>query len=131
MKKLTPITTLALLITLVGCSSEEEQPVTTEPLAQDEVTVAVVETTAARSGEQIYQRHCQSCHAPGPGHPATLLLAEKLGPDKAVIKGRADLTAGYIKTIVRGGLLEMPPFRPTEITDGELDVIADYILAPG
>lgn len=130
MKKLTPITTLALLISLVGCSSEEEQTVTTEPLAQDEVTV-VVETTAARSGEQIYQRHCQSCHAPGPGHPATLLLAEKLGPDKAVIKGRADLTADYIKTIVRGGLLEMPPFRPTEITDDELDVIADYILASG
>ncbi len=130
MKKLTPITTLALLISLVGCSSEEEQTVTTEPLAQDEVTV-VVETTAARSGEQIYQRHCQSCHAPGPGHPATLLLAEKLGPEKAVIKGRADLTADYIKTIVRGGLLEMPPFRPTEITDDELDVIADYILASG
>ena len=38
MKKLTPITTLALLISLVGCSSEEEQTVTTEPLAQDEVT---------------------------------------------------------------------------------------------
>jgi len=125
MKQLIPVVTLALLFAVAGCSSETE-----EPAAVSQVAAAAMETTPTRSGEQIYQRHCQACHAAGEGHPATLLLAEKYGPEKAVIKGRKDLTAVYVKTIVRGGLLEMPPFRPTEITDGELDVIASYILEP-
>lgn len=131
MNKLMPILTLALLVTVSACSSDtEEQTATTNLATSSEMATAPIETTATRSGEQIYQRHCQACHAPGPGHPATLLLDEKYGPEKAVIKGRKDLTAIYVKTIVRGGLLEMPPFRPTEITDSELDVIADYVLVP-
>ena len=126
MKQLIPVMTLALLFTVAGCSSEtEEQAAAAKPVTEAQVAAASIAPTSTRTGKQIYQRHC---HAAGAGHPATLLLAEKYGPEKAVIKGRKDLTAVYVKTIVRGGLLEMPPFRPTEITDDELDVIASYIL---
>ena len=96
----------------------------------DPVRAEPVDDPAVRSGEQIYKRHCQACHDPGAGHPATLLLGQKYGAEKAVIKGRQDLNLVYVKTIVRGGLLEMPPFRPTEITDSELDIIAEFILTP-
>ena len=120
---------MTLLLTLVGCSSEsDDQAMVSKPIDATKAIAEPVDELLVRSGEQIYQRHCQACHDPGAGHPATLLLGQKHGVEKAVIKGRKDLNRVYVKTIVRGGLLEMPPFRPTEITDAELDVIAEFII---
>jgi hypothetical protein len=44
-----------------------------------------------------------------------------------VLEQRKDLTPGYIKTVVRHGLAEMPPFRPSELPDSELQQIANYL----
>ena len=139
MKRLILLAPMALLVAVVGCSSEpEEQTQVSKRVIAEQANVEMVEG-ATRTGEQIYQRHCSACHDAGPGHPghdagpghpATLLLGQKYGAEKAVIKGRKDLNQVYVKAIVRGGLLEMPPFRPTEITDAELDVIAEFIIQP-
>lgn len=119
-------------LAMAGCSDESSTeatgpgPTIAPPLPP--AALSPVEPLAvARTGEEIYNIQCKACHAPGPGHPATLLLEQKHGKDKSVIKGREDLTEEYIKSIVRNGLLEMPPFRPTEVTDEELDIIAAYI----
>ncbi|MFT5133108.1 MAG: mono/diheme cytochrome c family protein [Gammaproteobacteria bacterium] len=83
---------------------------------------------AARvNGQAIFESNCLPCHAEGPGHPGTMRLALRSGEDKSVLTKRNDLTVDYVKIIVRQGLLEMPPFRPTEITDSELDVLAAYL----
>ncbi len=130
MKRLILLAPMALLVAVAGCSSEpEEQTQVSKRVIAAQANVEMVEG-ATRTGEQIYQRHCSACHDAGPGHPATLLLGQKYGAEKAVIKGRKDLNQVYVKAIVRGGLLEMPPFRPTEITDAELDVIAEFIIQP-
>ena len=130
MKRLILLAPMALLVAVAGCSSEpEEQTQVSKRVIAEQANVVMVEG-ATRAGEQIYQRHCSACHDAGPGHPATLLLGQKYGAVKAVIKGRKDLNQVYVKAIVRGGLLEMPPFRPTEITDAELDVIAEFIIQP-
>jgi mono/diheme cytochrome c family protein len=50
---------------------------------------------------------------------------KNVGP---VIRGRA-LPADAIKTIVRHGQNGMPAFRPTEITNSELDKLAQWISA--
>ena len=122
---------MILLLTIAGCSSEpDEQAMVAKPFNSAQPRTEPVDEQLVRSGAQIYQRHCQACHDPGAGHPATLLLGQKYGAEKAVIKGRKELNLVYVKTIVRGGLLEMPPFRPTEITDAELDVIAEFIIKP-
>lgn len=86
--------------------------------------------TGTREGAELYAQYCQACHDPGPGHPGTMMLASKKGEDQAVIRGRADLTADYVTAIVRGGLIEMAPFRPTDITDAELSRLVGYLLAP-
>ena len=130
MKRLSSLTPLVLMVFLTGCSNQGEESASAIPSADHQPAEVVITVAAGRSGEQIYQRHCQACHDPGAGHPATLLLGLKYGADKALIKGRQDLNADYIKTIVRGGLLEMPPFRPTEISDGELELIAEFVLTP-
>jgi mono/diheme cytochrome c family protein len=78
-------------------------------------------------GKATYDRRCASCHAAGKEHPGTAMIGYKRGLQSAVLTDRSDLRAEYVKKIVRGGLLEMPPFRPTEISDVELAAVAQYL----
>ncbi len=78
-------------------------------------------------GRQLFELYCAECHNPGDGHPATYMLGTKWGQEKAVIKGRDDLAPEYIANVVRGGLLEMAPFRPTEISDEDMKALIAYI----
>ena len=75
--------------------------------------------------------YCQGCHQPGPEAPGTRVLAAKQGWDKAPLKGRTDLDPTYVKHVVRHGLLEMAPLRPTDINDEELDRLIEYLRTPG
>jgi mono/diheme cytochrome c family protein len=79
------------------------------------------------SGKQIYQLYCMGCHDPGPVHPGTAQLSRKRGKDQAVIKGRQDLAPEYIRQVVRHGLIEMPPFRPSEINEEQLQALIAYL----
>jgi mono/diheme cytochrome c family protein len=80
-----------------------------------------------RSGEEVFVLFCRACHAPGPQHPATSKLAITKGADKSVILNRADLPAEYIMHVVRNGLLGMPPLRPTDVTEAELERLVQYV----
>jgi mono/diheme cytochrome c family protein len=66
-----------------------------------------------RAPEVLYAKTCGYCHG------------KNIGP---VIRGRA-LTAEAIKRQVRHGQNGMPAFRPTEITNSELDALATWISA--
>ncbi len=98
--------TLSLLALLGACSKYEG------PKAPD--------------GKENYALNCAGCHDPGPGHPATMLLEEMGRPVPALI-GRKDLEYDYLHSVVRQGLIEMPPFRVTELTDTQVREIYDYI----
>jgi (+)-pinoresinol hydroxylase len=84
----------------------------------------------APAGKQLFERYCAECHAPGFGHPGTQRLGLNKGADYAVLEQRTDLSADYVRAVVRSGLMEMPPFRPTEIADRELAQLASYIAKP-
>lgn len=79
-------------------------------------------------GAVLYDRYCAGCHNAGPGHPGTMLLAQ-LGREHPPLMGRDDLEPDYIRAVVRNGLIEMPPFRPTELTEAELDQVIAHILS--
>jgi mono/diheme cytochrome c family protein len=84
----------------------------------------------APSGEAVYQHWCAPCHAPGPGHPGTQSLQVKYaGKTPAVLVERTDLSAQAIATFVRTGVLSMPPFRKTEVSDAELAALTGYITS--
>jgi mono/diheme cytochrome c family protein len=82
-------------------------------------------------GKQIFQRYCAECHAPGFGHPGTQQLGWTRGESRAVLEKRTDLQAAYVRLVVRQGLMEMPPFRPTEIDDAQLEQLANYLAKTG
>jgi mono/diheme cytochrome c family protein len=64
-----------------------------------------------RSGEVVYQKVCQYCHETG------------IGPE---LRSRK-LPAVYTLHVVRNGFRAMPAFRPTEISDQELERVASFI----
>jgi len=81
------------------------------------------------TGKQLFERYCAQCHAPGFGHPGTMQLERVRGKALAVLEERKDLVPAYVTTVVRNGLVEMPPYRPTEIDDAALDTLVKYLTA--
>ncbi len=83
-------------------------------------------------GERVYQRWCVHCHSSGRGNPGTDSLQVKYGGKvPAVLIERTDLTPQFISTSVRQGVLSMPPFRKTEVTDTELAAVSAWIASGG
>jgi (+)-pinoresinol hydroxylase len=82
---------------------------------------------AEAPGKAVFNRHCQECHAAGDGYPGTQRLAVLRGKAASALEARKDLTPEYVRLIVRRGLFEMPPLRPSELPDAELAVLADYL----
>ncbi len=82
---------------------------------------------ADATGKQVFDKFCAECHAAGPGHPGTQRLGWNKGEASSLLEKRKDLSADYVRAIVRRGLFEMPPFRPTEVTDTELMALAEYL----
>ena len=79
-------------------------------------------------GAAVYAHWCAPCHAAGPGHPGTESLQLKYGGQRpAVLLERTDLSAAAVAAAVRQGVLLMAPFRKTEITDAELQLLAAYV----
>lgn len=87
----------------------------------------------APSGEAVYARWCSHCHDAGRGNSGTQSLQVKYGGKvPAVLLERSDLTAAAVTQFVRQGVLSMPPFRKTEITDAELAALSAFVAAkPG
>jgi mono/diheme cytochrome c family protein len=92
-----------------------------------------VEDIAAASngqdkGKQLFSYWCSSCHGSGHDHPGTAALEKKYqGKLPALLEERSDITPNLTRYYVRTGVTPMPFFRKTEISDSELDAIADYL----
>ena len=95
-------------------------------LAQDSASV--------ERGRAKFEHTCAPCHADGIGDdgramlPGTDALRIKYqGSLPALIEKRTDLNADAIRTFVRRGTWSMPPFRPTEVTERDIQDIAAYL----
>ncbi len=78
-------------------------------------------------GKALFELYCIACHDAGPGHPGTMRLEERMSADQAPLLDRDNLPPDYVKLVVREGFKLMPPFRPSEIDDAQLDLLTDYI----
>ena len=48
-------------------------------------------------------------------------------PEKGLLTNRDDLTADYVKQVVRQGKNAMPQQTKVDLTDAELDAVAAYL----
>lgn len=80
------------------------------------------------SGKQVFDQWCAACHAAAPRMPGTASLAAKYGDSRpAALEQRTDLNPALVRYFVRNGILVMPPFRKTEITDAQLEALGAYL----
>jgi mono/diheme cytochrome c family protein len=79
----------------------------------------------ATGGEALYVEHCISCH--GPTGMGTGLLGRRVQP--AMLEARDNLAAAYVIVAVRQGIGNMPPLPRGEVSDAELQQIAEYLAA--
>jgi (+)-pinoresinol hydroxylase len=79
-------------------------------------------------GEAVYTYWCNACHGPEMIKPGTGALAVKYGGSvPAALAERTDLSAALVEVIVRQGISMMPFFRPTEISNADLQALAAYL----
>jgi mono/diheme cytochrome c family protein len=99
-----------------------------EPAASAPTSAVSAEPAAVPPGKVLFDRHCAFCHAAGAGNAGTMRLTEVRGAAKAVLEERTDLDPAYIKVVVRQGLVEMPPYRQTEIDNTQLEQLVRYLV---
>ena len=111
------------LIFVAHAASAQQQPSRSSAW-----TRATVNGEGQPKGYVQFQDYCSMCHGEGPGQPGTMALQAKYkGAQPALLSQRTDLTPQLIKLYVRNGISIMPIFRKTEISDTDLDLIADYL----
>lgn len=82
---------------------------------------------SALDGKALFDLYCIGCHGAGPGHPGTMRLEERMSAGQAPLLDRDNLQPDYVKLVVREGFKLMPPFRPSEIDNAQLDLLTGYI----
>jgi mono/diheme cytochrome c family protein len=88
---------LVLLLVATGCASEE----TAEPADVEETPSEVV----ALTGQQLYERHCQSCHGPeGKGQGSMTDELTKDLPDLTQLQAQNDgvFPEEYVRRMIDG-----------------------------
>lgn len=77
---------------------------------------------------RTFANACASCH--DGGGFGVVVLRDRVGADRAVLRRRTDLTAGLIRVAVRNGIGAMPAMSKLEVSDVELDgIIAELTRA--
>jgi mono/diheme cytochrome c family protein len=102
-----------------------------------EPSAALVDPLLAR-GEEVFHARCIACHGeipeqtfgapflpPMPGTQA--LRARYRGEVPAALEQRTDLTPALIEAVVRKGFNSMPFFRPTELSEGDLEALSAFL----
>jgi mono/diheme cytochrome c family protein len=79
-------------------------------------------------GVAVYKKWCDGCHMDSPFAPGTIQLRHLRGDDYALVENRENLTAEYLRLLVRKGMKGMPLFRRTEISESELDALIRYLV---
>lgn len=91
-------------------------------------------TKLGGDGKTLFEVHCGYCHLTG-GMGTNLLTKQRLmmgeTPDKGLLANRTDLTADYVKSVVRMGKGAMPGQTKVDVTDAELDAVAKYLGKAG
>jgi mono/diheme cytochrome c family protein len=142
-----PVTKFAIVFALatVGCLLGATMA-TADPASSAQTAWAPLPASAAAAlkdpreqrGREVFQQRCVACHAAIPkdgiGPPylpamagTQALQARYKGAKPAELDQRTDLTADFVKAIVRGGLNSMPFFRPTELSDDDLSALGAYL----
>lgn len=116
---------VAVLLAVAACGNEgagsADAPVAAMPAA-----TAVAVAAAPLDGQGLYQERCGMCHQ-SIGMAVSILSRRPADESKGLLEDRADLSAAFINTVVRTGIMNMPRMSRGEVSDPELASIASYL----
>ncbi|MCL6250342.1 cytochrome c [Altererythrobacter sp. KTW20L] len=88
--------------------------------------ITMAKRPAATGGEALYIEHCMVCH--GPNGMGTGLL-ERAGRPEPLLEMRSGLPAAFYVTAARNGIGNMPSIPRGEVSDEQMQAIAEYLAA--
>lgn len=116
-----------LLIALAGTAQVPEDGMTSRELG---IRLEAPQSRSAliERGEDVYEYWCNACHGPEMLKPGTAALAIKYqGSVPAALAQRTDMAPAFIELMVRQGISMMPFFRPTEVSNADLEALTAYL----
>ena len=80
----------------------------------------------APDGKALYSQRCGMCHQTI--GMAVAILSRRPGDEsKGFLEDRKDLSAAFVRTVVRTGIANMPRIARGEVSDPDLAAIASYL----
>lgn len=127
------------LVALAACKVKDEEkqgksgppPAVLPPFEKQQgadVTDDRTRLAGVQDGERLYLRRCGVCHLDG--GMGTMILARRVAPEQAKLQDRRDLRPDFVTRVVRQGQGGMPRLTPVDVTDAELQAIANYLARP-
>lgn len=89
--------------------------------------ITMAQRAGATGGEAKYVEYCIMCH--GPVGMGTGLIARRGTPMPAQLELRENLPAAFVVAAARNGIGNMPAIPRGEVSDEDLQAIADYLAA--
>ncbi|MFV0644464.1 MAG: c-type cytochrome [Sphingomonadaceae bacterium] len=115
------LATAIFTLALTACGSEDSE-------GRQSPSAITANEAPASPGEAVFDKWCIDCHGVGDRYPGTVSLAVKYCDSlPAALEQRKDLTPEIVALFVRQGVMVMPPFRKTEISDEELAALGAYL----
>ena len=116
-----------LFVSLQGAAQVPEDGMTSRELG---VRLEAPESRAEliARGEAVYEYWCNACHGPEMLKPGTAALAIKYqGALPPALTERTDMVPEFVEQMVRQGISMMPFFRPTEVSNADLEALAAFL----
>jgi mono/diheme cytochrome c family protein len=116
---------LAFGLMWVAAAAWAENPPSEGTQVRNATGGAMQDRTSHSAPEAMFVEKCGMCHRQmGMG---TVILARRMDPAKAMLEKRDDLTTAYLIASVRNGIGNMPRISRGEVSDSQLNVIAQYL----
>ncbi len=111
---------------MTGCGARQQAEA--NPAAGTAATPASAEIAAAASldGKALYVERCGMCHQ-SIGMAVGILSRRPGDASQGLLEERTDLSAAFVQTVVRTGIMNMPRMPRAEVSDAELAAIANYL----
>ena len=117
--------TLAFGLLLVATTAWADNPPAQGTQVRNATGGAMQDRTSHSAPEALFVEKCGMCHRQmGMG---TVILARRMDPAKAMLEKRDNLTKAYVVAAVRNGVGNMPRISRGEVSDPQLEVIAQYL----
>jgi mono/diheme cytochrome c family protein len=87
---------------------------------------AGAQAAQAPDGKALFTNRCGMCHQTI-GMGVSILARRPNDASKGFLEDRKDLSAAFVRTVVRSGIANMPRMSRGEVSDPELALIAGYL----